>query len=206
MIWVIDIIAVVVLLFACIGGFRRGLVGMASGALVILLRVAFSLALAFVILLAFQTFGAVNAVTLTFDKALGIMPVDSIGGIELGSIGNILATSIFALISFVIAYIVIAVAFRLIGKLIKKFSLNGTLGVVDRILGAIVGVAIYYLLLSIVLVFIYSFAEVGLIVYFDELLRACPIVGLLYTHNVFVKVVTDMGVAQFFLRALTGGE
>ena len=206
MIWVIDIIVVAALLFSGFGGFRRGLVGMAGGALVFLLRIVFALAVGFAILLAFQKFGAVNALTITFDKAFGEMPVDEIGGVELGSIGNIIATAIFGLIAFAIAYIIVMIVFHFVGKLVEKIKIGGTLGLVDKILGAVLGVAVYVLLLAMILAFIYAFAEVGLIVYFDELLRACPITGLLYANNGFSKIAIDTGIAQFVQRTLTGGN
>lgn len=206
MIWLIDIVAVVALLFAGFGGYRRGLAAMSSGVLVFLLRIVLALALGFLILLAFQATGAVDALTLTFDGAFGQMPIESIGEIQLGSLGNFLATMVFGLLSFAVAYVIVMVGFHFLEKLIKNFNLTeGTFGLVNKILGAVIGVTAYMLVLAIVLAFIYSFAEVGLIVYFDEVLRACPLTGLIYTNNGFVKVVSESGIAQFFQNLASGG-
>ncbi|MBO7368666.1 MAG: hypothetical protein J6Y44_02390 [Clostridia bacterium] len=206
MIWIIDIIAVVALLFVGFGGYRRGLAAMSSGALVFFLRIVLALALGFLILLAFQATGAVDALTLTFDRAFGLMPIESIGDIQLGSLGNFFATVTFGVISFAISYVILMIAFHFIEKLFKNFDVSGgTVGLVNRILGAFIGVTVYMLIVAIILAFIHAFAEVGLIVYFDEVLRACPLTGLLYSNNGFSKVVGESGIAQFVQNLLRGG-
>ena len=206
MYFLIDVIAVVLLLASIYGGFRCGVVKMTGGAFVYFFRIAFVAAGTFAILLLFQAIGVVNALTDFFAGIFGQTDAIAIASLaeRLASVPNIVATVVALIPSVIISYLVFVVAFHYLEKLVKKITITGTLGLADRIFGLAVAVALYFIVYAIILGVIRSFANYGGLTYLDEILTACPLTGLIYKHNAFVSAFDNMGFAAKIMGAIKG--
>lgn len=199
MFWLIDVLAVIVLLAVVYIGFRNGLFGMVTGAVVYLFRIAFAFAGAFLFLLLFQKIGAVDALTLGFARLFGKSAEFAI----VGSLPNIFATVVFLIIGFVLAYLIVMFAFHFLEKLARNAKVNGgTLGVLDCVFGMIVAAIFFFAVYSFILAVIRAFANQGALEYFDELLTACPLTGIIYRHNAFVPVIENTGIVAKILHPI----
>ena len=197
MFWLIDVLAVIVMLTVMYIGYRNGLFGMVGGAIVYLLRIAFALAGAFLFLLLFQKIGAVDALTLGFAKLFGKSTEFAI----VGSLPNIFATIVFLILAFIIAYLIVMVAFHYLQKLVANVKVGGgMLGLLDRIFGVVVAFIFFLVVYAFFLAIIRAFANQGAMEYFDELLAACPLSGIIYKHNAFVPVIENTGIITKILR------
>ena len=203
MYWLIDVVAVIVLLLAIYGGFKNGLAKIAGSAFVYVFRILFLLAGALGFLLFFRATGAINGLTNFFAGILGQtdeLPLMSASEL-LASAPNMLATAVCFLPSLALSYVVFAFLFRYLDKLTEKISLSGTLGIWDRIAGMIIAFISFFVFYAIVLAIFYSFANHGGLLYLDEVLRACPLTGLIYKNNVFVDAIDGMGFAAKIMGA-----
>ena len=203
MYWLIDVVMVIALLLAIYGGFKNGLVKIASSAFVYLFRVIFLFAGAFGFLLFFRATGAINGLTNFFAGVLGQtdeLPLMSVSE-KLASAPNMLATAVCFLPSLALSYVVFAFGFRYLDKLTDKISVTGTLGLLDKIFGMSFAIIAFFLFEAIILAVFYSFANHGGLLYLDEVLRACPFTGLIYKNNIFVDAIDETGLAAAIMNA-----
>lgn len=206
MYFLIDVVVVILALLTAYAAFRRGLAGLAGGAFVVIFRIAFVLGGAFLLLLLFQAIGVVDALTNFFVGIFGQTEAFAVASIaeKLASWPNILATFVALIPSFILSYLIFGFLFRYLEKLTKKISVSGTLGFVDTVLGIFIAVTAFFIFYAILLAIVYSFANHGGLLYLDEVLRACPLTGLIYKNNAFVSAIDDMGITAKIMNAING--
>lgn len=194
MYWLIDIVAVILLLAAIWYGFNRGLVKLASGAAIVILRIVCVAAGALFFLFIFQWIGAVDALTNAMANIFGQAERFAIGAVAeyLVDWQNILATCIILIPSIILSMLIFWFLFHWLEKLVEKIEVKGSLNLVDKILGIVMMVIILILVYAVILGVINGFAENGLMLYLDEVLRACPFTGFIYKHNIFSGVFVKM--------------
>ena len=206
MYWLIDVVAVILLLAAIWYGFNRGLVKLASGAGIVILRVVCVAAGAFLFLAIMQSVGIVDALTNSLANMFGQTEKFAIASVaeKLTSWQNILATLICLIPAVILSMLIFWVAFHYLEKLVEKIELKGNLALVDKILGIVIIVILFFVIYALILAVIGAFAYNGVMLYLDEMLRACPLTGLIYKHNAFLGAFKDMGVIVWISQHIAG--
>ncbi len=195
MYWLLDILIVALIALAAFGGVKKGFVGMLSGVGAFFLKFVCVIIVTGLFVLLMQATGVIDALTLPLVKAFGESSL-----YESKKIANIVATAIFALIGISFSWLGV----YLVVKFIKSKQLTTEHATWDTVVGGVVAGVLALLLIYIIYAFIHAVVACGGLPATDELLRACPISGLLYRYNPFNAMFGNMSFIQSLVDLLKG--
>ncbi len=195
MYWLLDILIVALIVLAIFGGVKKGFVGMLSGVGAFFLKFVCVIIITGLFVLLMQATGVIDALTLPLVKAFGESNL-----YQSEMIANILATAIFALIGISLSWFGV----YLVVKLIKSKQSATEHATWNTVVGGVVAGVLCLLLVYIAYAFIHAVVACGGLPATDELLRACPISGLLYRYNPFNAMFGNMSFIQSLVDLLKG--
>lgn len=199
MYWLVDVVVILLLVLTVVGSIRAGITGMIGGIIAFLLRIVFVVAFTAGFLYLFQITGVVDALSLAFLRLIGnsgIYPSETVCDVfSLISLG---------VLSFVVAYLLTLVIYKIFGKLFSKIHLTGGFGVASKVIGCVVGVCLYVGVVACVFAGIHAFAEAGSFQAADEVMRANIISGFLYRVNPLNSLFSDLGFAPYLINLFHG--
>ena len=142
--WVLDILIVVLLAAALFLGYKKGLLGMATGVLAVILMLALTLVGIAGFLLLCYKLGVIDSLAyLLIQGPIGeTNMIFEIVNFTSYDVCQILATIILALISFVLSYFLVIYLFKGIKALLDKIERQGVFEIVDGTLGLVVNAVI----------------------------------------------------------------
>lgn len=195
MYWLLDILIVALIALAAFGGVKKGFFGMLSGVGAFCLKFVSVIIVTGLFLLLMQVTGVIDALTLPFVKAMG---ESSLYKSEM--IANILATAIFLLVGVSLSWFGV----YLIIKLIKSKQKTKLPACWDTVVGGVLAGVLALLLVYVIYAFLHAVAAYGGVPAMDELLRACPISGLLYKYNPFNAMFGNMSFIESMVNLFKG--
>ena len=199
MYWILDVVVLLLLALTVFGSIKAGITGMVGGVFRFVLRVALIIALMAVFLFLFHVFGIIDALSAAFLRIVG-----NSGFYTSQYVCDGFAIAVFALLSFVLAYIIVLLLFKAVGALFSNVHLHGAANVISKVIGCIVGVGLYVGVIACVFGCIHSFADAGSMLAADEVLRANVISGFVYKINPLNSVFNDLGFASQLLEYIHG--
>ncbi|MBR6688367.1 MAG: hypothetical protein IKL77_06425 [Clostridia bacterium] len=186
--WVLDILIVVILAAALFLGYKKGLLGMATGVLAVILMLALTLVGIAGFLLLFYKLGVI-------DNLAYLLVQGPIGETNLifeklqftsYDVCQILAAVILAFISFILSYFLVIYLFKGIKALMDNIERQGVFEVVDGTLGLVVNAVIVLGITWAVLGLVYAISYNGDGVFIggiDRVFRAGTITRWFYEIN-----------------------
>ncbi len=191
MYWIIDVIVIAIVLSALIIGVKRGFLRMVGGLLSFVLAPVLTVAGIGLFILLLYKLGVVDQMTLLMVKVIG--ETNSLFGlmhIESYDVAYYLGLVVLAIIGFIISYILVILLFKGLSKAMQNCGKKGAVRVIDAILGVIIRLVICAAIILGLFAVIHALKDTlaGL----DELLRACPLSGLIYKHNPFNELMADV--------------
>ena len=199
MYWILDVVVLLLLALTVFCSIKAGITGIFGGVLRFVLRVALLVAITAGFLFLFQVFGIIDARSAAFLKVVG-----NSGIYPSQYVCDGFAIAVFALLSFILSYIIVILLFKAVGALFSNVHLHGAASVVSKVAGCIVGVCLYVGVIACIFGCIHAFADAGSLQAADEVLRANVVSGFVYRVNPLNGVFNDLGFAPKLLDILHG--
>lgn len=195
MYWLLDILIVALIALAIFGGVKKGFTGMLGGVGAFCLKFVFVIVVTAAFLLVMQLTGVIDALTLAFEKAIGESSL-----YPSAIVANILATALFLLVGVSLSWFGVFLLIRLINSK-RKAKITACC---NAVVGGVIAGVLALLLVYVIYAFLHAAASYGGVPATDELLRACPISGLLYRYNPFNAMFGNMSFIESLVNLLKG--
>ena len=201
MYWLFDIAIIALFIAVFVDGLKKGLSGLLLGIFSFFLRFLYTIVVAALIVAIFQLTGLVDALSEPIAKGLGESSLYPTDMVATGS----------ALIFFIIGLNIAVVTLFFIIRGIRRSRIargagpsRNFFGVLNRILGIIVAVGLLSAFTLVIFGFIHGVVECGGFQATGELLRACPVSGLIYKYNPLNGIISDSRIPYFVYNAFHG--
>lgn len=181
---ILDVAIVFLIVAGIISGIKKGFIGLCFDVLGYFLFLGLAGVVATGLLALFYRLGAVDSLAIVFYRLIGSTnSLFEIIGTTSQAVSFYISAIIVFLISFVVAYIAIMFLFRYVADALVKLRDDGVIRTIDNILGVALNLAVTIGLIWVVFSFSYSFNGNGILIGFNEVIRACPISGFIYKYN-----------------------
>lgn len=183
--WIIDVLALLLILGLSIYGYRRGFFNSTINLLLVVLVIFGAIGLAYITTTTFLTTeGVVDELYYAFLNLLGNSKIE--GGQEIvEQIAYYLATGVLVILTFIIYDVLLHLVRKLILKFFAKtiFKL-GLFRFIDKLLGLVFNLAISLFIVFGLMALIRFFASTSnVLIYVNEFFKSCEILGIFYDIN-----------------------
>ena len=182
MYFLVDIIAIAFVLGFTLYGLKAGFTKSTLDVVLVIACVAGAGLLAYLLATLFAKIGWVGEMQSVILRLFGSSKVAGVETI-LEIVCYYIAFSFFVLLSFIVCYIVLGLIRRLIIALIKKLNGLAFFGVLDKVLGFTVNLAVTAGIVLSLMALFYALAKSGKYAYGDEVLRASEVLSAVHKIN-----------------------
>ncbi|MBP5177547.1 MAG: hypothetical protein ILP02_03065 [Clostridia bacterium] len=210
MYWLFDVALIALFIAVFVDGLRKGVSGILFGVFSFFLRFLYTVVVVAAVVLVFELTGMVTALAMPIQRGLGessIFPAVSGGMMTSEVLANAISALIFAIVGIAVAVITMFFISRAVrrARIVKGAGPSkSVIGIINRVIGVIITVAVFMAFVFIVFAFIHSIADAGGFHATDEMLRACPVSSLIYKNNPLTKLLNDTGLPSMIYNVFHG--
>jgi uncharacterized membrane protein required for colicin V production len=191
MYFLVDVIAIAFVLGFALYGLKAGFTKSTLDVVLVIACVAGAGLLAYLCALWFTKIGWTGELQSVILRLFGNSKISGAQKI-LEMVCYYISFAFFVLISFIVCYIVLGLIRRLIVSLIKKINGLAVFGVLDKVLGFTVNLAVTAGIVLFIMALFFDLAKSGKYAYGDEVLRASEVLSAVHKINplnsVFAKI------------------
>ncbi|MBR3804855.1 MAG: CvpA family protein [Clostridia bacterium] len=182
MYFLVDVIAIAFVLFFTLYGLKAGFTKSTLDVVLVLGCVAGAGLLAYFCAVWFTKIGWTNEFQSVILRLFGNSKISGAQPI-IEKVCYWIAFAFFVLISFIVCYIVLSLLRKLLVSLIKKFNGLAVFGVLDKVLGVTVNLAVTAGIVLCLMALFFALAKSGKYAYGDEVLRASEVLSHVHKIN-----------------------
>ena len=197
MYWLLDVAFIVFLVVIIAASYKRALTGMLLAVVAFFARFLYTIIITALVVAVFEITGTVDALTQVYITALGYSSI-----YPTPIVANVLALLLFVVIGIVLSIVTLYIFTRLVRA--KMYSKPNKKFIINRLLGVLLSLVIYLGLTFAITAFIHSIVEVGGLEATDELLRACPVLSLIYKYNPLNQLFASTTIPKLVYNIFTG--
>ncbi len=186
----LDIAVVVLLIIAVWRGLKKGFFNTSYGFIGALLVIAFSAVFAVILTIGLYKLGITTQMQYGFINLIGeTNGLFKLLNVTSEQIAYWLALAVVFIVLFILCYIVMLLLNKSFLGLMEDCRDNKVFMVIDSTIGLIINLALVVVLVLGLYAIVYSLNSINMLTSFDEVIRACPLSGLIYKVNPLNEII-----------------